>query len=256
MFHLLYTTILVQPLYNGLVALSNILPGHDLGLATIILTLVVRCILYPLSKKAAETQLRMKQIEPKMKEIREQIKDKQEQGVKIMALYKEHKLNPLSGILVLFIQLPIIFALYWVFRAGVTAHPDLLYPFVQIPTFVSTKLLGLFDLAGKSIILAILAGLSQYFVMHVTMGKTASSPDKGRDGVGSNSSKNENKKPTFGEDFQKSMQFQMRYLLPPFIAFIAYGIGGAISLYWITSNLFQLGQELAIKKRLEAKSTG
>jgi YidC/Oxa1 family membrane protein insertase len=200
----------------------------------------VRFILYPLSKKSSETQVKMRKIEPKMREIRETFKDKQEQGLKMMALYKENKLNPLSGILLLLIQFPIIIALYWVFRGEIASQSNLLYSFVSIPENVSNVFLGFIDLSVKNIWLAILVGLSQFLVMHITMPKTAPTPPKA-----------DGSKPSFQDDFAKSMQFQMRYFLPPFIAFIAYGIGGPISLYWITSNCFQLVQEMYIKRKLD-----
>jgi len=246
MFGTLYTTILLQPLYNGLVGLASILPGHDLGLAIIALTLIVRFILFPLSKKAAETQVKMRMIEPKMKEIRETIKDKQEQGAKMLALYRDEGVNPFSSVLLILIQLPIIFALYRVFLSGVESRPELLYSFMKLPETVNSMFLGSFDLTGKSIIVAILVGVSQYFVMHVSMGKQKVEEKKSE-----NTTKDGEKKSDFQSDFARSMQFQMRYLLPPFIAVISYSIGGAISLYWITSNIFQLTQELLIKRRLE-----
>src|SRR5581483_354005 len=158
--HYLYTTFIYNPLYNGLVLLMNtakIAPWIDAGMIVILFTIVVRLILFPLSKKAARTQVIMKTVEPEMNALKEKYKDdKQTQAVKMMELYKEKKINPFSSILLLFIQLPIIIALYRIFYSTgfSTVHTELLYGWVPIPPVVSTMFLGLLDVSKKSIILA------------------------------------------------------------------------------------------------------
>src|SRR6185369_6752793 len=177
--HYLYTTFIYNPLYNALVILMN--AAHyvswvDAGMIVIILTIVVRLILFPISKKAARTQVIMKTVEPELAAIKAKYKDdKQAQAVHTMAFYKEKKINPFSSVLLLLIQLPIIIALYRIFyNTGFsTVHTELLYSWVSVPPAISTHFLGLIDVASKSWILAVLAAVSQYFQISISAPKTA-----------------------------------------------------------------------------------
>ena len=99
---------------------------------------------------------------------------------------------------------------------------------------------GIIDLSIKSIPLAILAGVSQYLQAHY-MPQPAPSPANADGSV------------SFSESFAKSMQMQMKYIFPFVIAFIAYSISGAVALYWITSNLFMVGQQIYVKKEKNFK---
>src|SRR5690349_21401501 len=115
----IFNAILYRPLYNGLVALTALVPGGDIGIAIILLTLIVRVILTPLSHKSVTMQSKMRMIEGHVKQIRiDHAEDKELQAKKIMELYKEHGINPFSSFLLLLVQLPILIALYWVIRAG------------------------------------------------------------------------------------------------------------------------------------------
>jgi len=95
---LLYNEILYRPLFNGLIFLYNIIPGHDFGVAIIILTVIVRAILYPFSQKMIKSQRELQLLQPKIKEIQQKYKDnKEKQSQALMELYKTHKVNPASG---------------------------------------------------------------------------------------------------------------------------------------------------------------
>src|SRR3990167_7650691 len=116
MFSSFYNTIIFNPLYNGLIYLMDILPWVDAGIVVIIFTIIIRLILFPLSKKAIVTQVRMKELEPEINRLKQMMKDdRQGQALKMMALYKEKKISPFSSFLVLLVQLPIIWALYSIF---------------------------------------------------------------------------------------------------------------------------------------------
>ena len=232
-----FNTVFYNPLYNGLVLLLDVFPWLDLGFTIIIFTLIVKLILFPLSQKSVRTQAKIKKIEPEIKEIKNKYKDKQEQALKTMELYKREKINPLSGFLQILIQIPIIFALYFIFiRAGFPEiDAEILYAFVGVPTQIKMVFLGLFDVAEKSIILGLAAGVTQFFqakIMSPTIG-----PKKEGDG--------------FGADFARSMSFQMKYVFPVIVFFIAYSISAAVALYWTTSNIFMIGQELYFKAKLK-----
>ncbi len=238
-FSVFYHAVFYRPLYNGLVLLVGTVPHGDVGIAIILFTILIRFILYPLSKKSLESQRKMKELAPLMEKIKVDFKDnKDEQAKRTLALYRDNKINPFSGILFMFIQFPIIIALYQVFRGGISAtDPALLYSFVHAPAVVSLHFLGILDIARtKNILLALLAAISQYFQAKYTILATSPAPSSIKEGV--------EQKVSFQDEFAKGMNLQMKYMLPVMIGIFAYGFSGAITLYWITNNLFGIIQEL------------
>jgi len=235
-----FNTFFYEPLYNGLVFLISIMPGADVGLAVIVLTLLVKIIILPLSHKSVASQAKMRSIEPEMKRVKERHKDKQEQARQVMDLYKKHGVNPFSGCFLMLVQLPIIFALYWVFFKGLANNIDqnLLYSFITAPEQINMHFLGLVDMSKKNIILAALAGISQYFQMKLSMPPIPK--DDGEKKKGDMS---------FKDEFAKNMNLQMRYMLPGIVFFVAYSISSAVALYWLVSNLFSIGHELVVKRK-------
>jgi YidC/Oxa1 family membrane protein insertase len=233
----LWHTIVYRPLFNVLMLLVGILPGHSVGLAIIVLTIIVRVSLFPLTGKSIRAQRAMKELEPELKKIKEKYKDnKQEQAKKTMELYQEKGVTPFSGCLPLFIQIPIIIGLYMVFKGLLVVDQSQLYNFIAHPGALDMHFL-MFDLAGKSALLAACAGIAQYFQADLSLGRQpAPTPT---------SSAN----PTFQEDFAKSMQMQMRYVLPVMISFIAFNASAAVALYWTTSNILSIAQELMIRRK-------
>lgn len=235
MFSIIWNTVLYEPLLNALAFLVSIIPGGDVGLAVIILTILVKVALFPLSQKSIENQAKMNILTPEINKIKASGASKEEQARLTFDLYKKYNTNPFSGCLLVLIQIPIIFALYYVFFKGINFDSGVLYSFVHIPEKINMNFLGLIDIGGKSLVLAIIAGISQYLQAHF-MPKPSNIP-------------NINGQSSFSESFAKSMNMQMKYVFPFVVAFIAYGISGAISLYWITSNLFMVGQQIYIKKK-------
>lgn len=252
----LFFTVFYEPLYNGLIFLVSVIPGADIGVAVILLTLLVKFILFPLSHKSSKSQADMKKIEPDVKALQEKHKgDKEALAKKTMELYKEKGVNPFSGCLPIILQLPIIIALYWVFSKGLAVSPDIagtlpslagyingalldsgpLYSFVHMPDFLKTEFLGLIDMTGKSAVLAAIAGLAQFYQMKRAF------PGAGKLTLASTGS--------FKEDFSRNMAFQMRYILPVFVAVFAYTISAAVALYWAVSSIFTLLQEEMIRRR-------
>ena len=231
-------TIFYQPLYNGFILGLSLFPGISVGVIVILLTLLVRTILLPFSHKSVVSQAKMRAIAPKIEGIKEQYKDdKQEQARKTMELYKEHGVNPFSGCLVILIQLPVLFSLYYVFSKGLTSlNGDVLYSFVHLPTVVEMSFLGIV-LSGKSVILAALAAVSQYFQIKLSVPPVAPLVE----GV----------KPTFKDDFARSFSSQMKYMLPIIVFGISYSISAAVALYWATSNTFSVVHELYVKRKAE-----
>ncbi|MEK7586446.1 MAG: YidC/Oxa1 family membrane protein insertase [Patescibacteria group bacterium] len=232
----MFKTYLSTPLYNALIYLSDIIPGHSIGLAIIALTLIIKLILLPLYHQMWRTQQAMKAVEPELKIIKEKYKgEREEQARQTMALYKKYKINPFSGVIIMFIQLPVLLALFYVFKDSINLHPDLLYSFVKAPTVLNTQLFGVIDLAVKSYPLALMVGLTQFIQISLSMPYQPTPAKK------------INSEANFGEDFKSMMGWQMRYIMPVFIIFVSLGLPSAVTIYWVTSNLFSVGHEL-IKK--------
>lgn len=234
----MFNTLVYEPLYNALVFLIDVVPYADVGISVILLTVFVKLVLFPLSLKAVKTQLALRAMEPEIKEIKEKHKsDQQAQALALMALYKKYEVNPLSSIFLILLQLPIIFGLYWVFFKGglPTLSPEHLYSFIKIPETINMHFLGLVDVATtKNILFTLLVGITQYIQIRLTLPALPERKDNA----------------TLGEDFTRSMHMNMRYVLPVVITIAAFFLSVAVSLYWITSNLFAIGQEFYVRKRI------
>lgn len=240
----IWDTVLYGPLLNALAFLVSIVPGGDVGIAVIILTLIVKTILFPLSQRSIESQIKMNLLAPELKKIKNNGSSKEEQAKQTFELYKHHKTNPFSGCLLVLIQIPVIFALYYVFLKGIDFQSGLLYSFIDAPKYINMVFLGVLDISQKGLlILAVLAGVSQYLqalLMPVRTDIHPGGPKPSTLGENTNS---------FQDSFAKSMQTQMKYVFPFIVAFIAYSVSGAVALYWITSNIFAIGQQLYANKK-------
>lgn len=250
----MYNAFIFKPLYNGLVLIMDWVPFVDVGIAVIIFTVVVRLILFPLSKNALLTQIRMKSIEPEANKIKAQYaNDKQAQAMKIMELYKSKNIKPFSGILLLIIQLPILLALISVFYKIIPSiQPDLLYSFVHVPA-ASPTLLGL-SLMQPSLILSLITAVIQFLQLHfsvATRQQKAMASDMAKNGGAIDSA----------SKFANSMNTQMKFMLPVLAFVSTYWLiparfpqaASIIAIYWSVSALFTLGQELVIRKRYLGK---
>jgi len=234
-----FNVILYQPFFNALVLIYVYLPGQDFGIAIIILTILIKVILYPLGAKAIHSQKTMSALQPKMKEIQEKFKDNKEQQSKaMMEFYKREKVNPFSGCLPLLVQLPILIALFQVFWRGFGQEQlSFLYSFIPNPGQIDTTFLGIMDLAEASIVLAVLTGIAQFIQTKMVVSKQKTSK-KG------------------SPDFSQMMQKQMLYFFPLFTVFILWRLPAAIALYWMVTTLFTIGQQYIILKKYDQSRTG
>lgn len=217
----------------------TLLPWADAGIIIILVTVIVRLILFPLSQKSIHTQLKMKEIGPELEALKVKYKDdKQEQAKQTMAFYKQKGVNPFSGFFAILIQFPIIISLYQIFYAGGISKidPALLYSFVHVPTHaVSMVFLGIVSLVNKNIIFALLAAVTQFLQAQIiTPAQPPVAPGA---------------KKSLGGDLARSMTFQSKYVFPILIFFIAYAVSAAVSLYWIVSNTFSIFQELYVRRQ-------
>ena len=225
----LFNLILVRPLLNLLVLGYQYIPGHNVGWAIVLLTILVRIILAPSMFKALKNQRDLMIIQPKMNAIREKHKeDKEAQAKALMELYKEHNYNPLSSCLPTLIQLPILLALYRVFIIGLGTQSlqQYLYTWVRNPGSMSPYFIFGMNLTHVSLTLGILAGILQYFQSRMMIQGTQRSTDP----------------------MQSAMQSQMMYVLPAVTILISLRIPAGLPLYWITTTLFAIAQQFYIMK--------
>jgi YidC/Oxa1 family membrane protein insertase len=238
---LLWDTIFYQPIYNALVFITSEVTFGNIAFSVIILTILIKLILSPLAKKSIKSQILMKKMEPELKQIRKDFPNKEEQSKKTLELYKKYGTNPFSGCLVLIIQMPIIFALYYVFFNGTIIDPSKIYSFIKIPASMNTLFLGFIEMGSNhSIFLAVFAGITQFIQGYLS---NPISPKteilKQKDGT-----------KDFQEQLSSSMQMNVKYILPIFIAFVAYKLSAAVALYWVTNNIFTIVQEWYIRRQL------
>lgn len=234
---------LYQPLFNALVLIYQYLPGKDFGVAVIVLTVIIRLILYPMMAKSIKSQKMLSELQPKIQEIQQKYKnDKEKQAKETMALYQKEKINPFGGCLPLLIQLPLLIALYRVFWKGMEPEAlNNLYSFVPNPGVIDPSFLNLINLAEVSLWMAFLAGILQFFQAKMLM--PAVRPKAGA----------EQKKDQMAQ-FSSMMQKQMLYIFPIFTVFILSRLPSAIAVYWIVTALFSIGQQRLIM-RTQKKQT-
>lgn len=233
-----FFTLFYQPLYNALVFLVSVIPSGNVGIAIITLTLAVRVATLPLSHRAVIAQKKLRDVAPHVEQVKEKHKDnKQEQAKKVMELYRAHGINPFSGLILVVIQLPIIFALYYVLVKGLPSlNADILYSFVHLPDgALNMNLLGISLAAKHNIILALIASITQFFQIKLSI------PPTPKPAPGAITS--------FKDEFARSFSTQTRFILPLVIFGVAYTFPAAVALYWITSNLFSIVHELYVKRK-------
>ena len=224
-----FNAVFYKPILNALIFLTAALPGHDLGLAVILLTVIIRTLMFPMTHKMLKTQHAMKIIEPEVKKIYADKKNKEDQAKALMELYKKHGINPLSGFFILLIQLPILFAMYQVFLYGLPFPAGDVYPFLKIPENINTMFLGFISLTSANIGLSALAALSQFWQAKLALPPKTTSTTKG--------------------DMAQAMQWQMLYVFPFIIFILGFKLPAAVSLYWTAMNVFAIVHEARVRKK-------
>jgi len=228
----IFEILLYQPLFNLLILLYEYIPGRDFGVAVILLTVLIRLLLYPLMAESLRVQKVTAMIQPKMKEIQEEYKEnKEKQAELIMQLWKENKINPLASIGFMFVQIPILLALYWVFRDGFSdgalSH---LYGFMVNPGTINPMFLNWVDLSKAFPVFAVAAAVLQFVQAKMMVPKRT----------------NDKKENSQAEQFTAAMQTQMVYLAPVITVVFFWGFPAALGLYWVVSSLFTIAQQYVI----------
>ncbi len=224
-----FTTFFYQPIFNLLIFIYNFVSFQDIGVAIIVLTIVIKGLLWPLSKSSIKSQKALQDLQPKLKELKEKYKgDKVALSQATMDLYKENKVNPFSSCLPLLIQFPFLIAVFQVFRDGVNSKLDLVYSWIYRPETVDMMALGLVDLSSPNVYLAVLAGLAQFWQAKMMVTKKPEVKIEG--------SKDEN--------MAAIMSKQMLYFMPVITIFIGISLPGGLTLYWFFFTLLTALQQL------------
>ena len=229
----IFNELLYRPLFNLLVFFYNT-AFSDIGLAIILLTLLIKAVFWPLSQKAIKSQKALQDLQPQIKALQEKYKDnKEEQARQLMALYKNNKVNPFSGCLPLIIQLPILIALYQVFLKGLhDGSLGMLYSFMNNPGVINPVSFGWIDLSQANRILAILAGLTQFWQAKMIL------PKKKLAGAPKSSD----------EYMAQAISKQTLYFLPVLTIIISWKLPAGLALYWLVTTLFTIIQQYAIMR--------
>jgi YidC/Oxa1 family membrane protein insertase len=232
----LYQQIFYRPILNLLIFFYQTIAGHDLGIAIILVTLLIRLILYPFFHTGAKQQMLMQRIQPKIKKIQEVHKDdRDQQGKALMELYKEHGVNPFTGILLLIVQIPILLTFYWVIRSGIgTAQITGLYSFIPTPTTINPLFLGFINLTSPNFILILAAAAAQFLQAKLAIYRAPGS--------------------TTGTLSQaEKLARQMVFVGPAVTILVFYNFPAALGLYWLMSSLFSAVQQYFVNKHLQKK---
>jgi YidC/Oxa1 family membrane protein insertase len=228
-----FTIIFYQPILNLLVFLYTTISFSDFGVAIILLTTIIRLILWPMSKSSIKSQKALQDLQPKIEELKVKYKDdKAGLSQATMALYKDNKVNPFSSCLPLLIQFPFLIAVYQVFRDGVSNKLDLVYPFITKPETINMISFGFLDLGKPSVYLAVLAGAAQFWQARMMLAKK---PE-----IKSGGAKDEN--------MAAIMSKQMMYIMPALTVFIGISLPGGLTLYWFVLTLLTAVQQLVTFK--------
>lgn len=226
----IYHTFIYRPLLNALFFLYGILPGNDFGVAIVLLTLGVRGLLYPLNQAAIRAQKTLADLQPKLKELQERFRgDKERLMQETFKLYREARVNPFASLLPFLAQLPILIALFQLLGRdlGNGKGATLFYSFVPKPAAVNFQLFGVIDGQEPYLVLALLAGILQFF--QAKMMAPAGAQKK-------------------QSDFERILQRQTLYFFPFFTFLILLSLPSALALYWIVTTIFSIGQQYATLK--------
>ncbi len=238
-----FRTFVTKPLFNGLLFIASFMPGHNLGLAIIVLTILVKILLLVPNQHALQGQKKIQDIQPQMEEIKKKYPgDMKRIQEETMKLWKEQKINPLQSCLPTLLQFPILIGLFYVIKNGVTiaTSQHLLYSFYShLPAnYLGNSLFG-FDLLKPSyVVFPVLLVALQFVQMRMMLGRKKKPANE-------IVVKPAGKKPLIDMD----QQTIMTYILPFMIGFFALKFPVAVSLYWGVSTLFGIGQQWVVMKK-------
>jgi len=230
LFHYLF----YQPILNIMILIVALLPGHSLGWGIILMTLMIRLLLYSSSLSTIKNSQKLQKIQPEIKRIQKLYQnDRQKQTEELLRLYKENKVNPYGSCLPLIIQLAVLIALYSVLRGPWPQLPKQdLYSFIPQPQNVAISFYGYNLLerprlsfpftssAAVYVLIAVLSAFFQFYQTKMLMPKQKASSDT-----------------------QAMLNQNMLYLTPLFTLYIGLTLPPALPLYWLINSLFSVAQQ-------------
>ena len=231
-----FKVVLYYPIFNLLVFFYNLIP--DIGIAIILVTIIIKVIIWPLSKKSIKSQKAMQTIQPKLEELKIQHKgDQQGLAKATMELYKKEEISPLSSCLPLLIQLPIMISVFYAFRNGlVNTNLNFLYGFIKNPGSINPLMFNVLDLSKPQWVLGIFAGMAQFFQSKILMQKNPKFQDKSRE-----------------LSLTDTMSKQMMYTMPVVTVLISLSLPGGLSLYFFVITLLGIFDALIVTKLLQKR---
>lgn len=261
----MFTTFIVKPIFNLLVFIYSIIPGHNFGLAIILFTIVVRLLLYPLLKKQLHQVKMIRKIQPELKKLKKAAAgDKRKEQMMTMELYKERGINPFGSLGVTLIQIPILLGLYIGLQKVVKDHEAIVsfaYPFLQDFSWLKELAhnIHLFDatlLGGVDLTRAALSNTGIYWpAMVIVLGSAAAqfyqsrqlspAPKESR-GLRSILRDAKEGKQADQSDVNAAMSRNMTYLLPILVLTFTIHLASALSLYWLVGSLVAIIQQRII----------
>ncbi len=236
----LFELVFTYPIFNVLMLLYHLF--GDFALSIIVMTLIIRLVLYPLTLQQLKSSKATQAIQPQMAEIRKKYKDPRAQQEAISALYKESGVNPLAGCLPLLIQLPVLYGLFYALntvlrnpmlhKADHTGINDLIYPFLPHFTTLPNLSLNWFTFINPAWhialgapdpthILPIVAGLMTFIQLRMSQPKNTSA----------------------SKDMMTQQMQMMQFLMPAITIFIGWGLAAGLAVYWTTTSLFSAVQQ-------------
>lgn len=222
----IWTTIFVKPLAFIIVKLGTLFKSY--GLSIILITLIIRLIMYPVTKNTAMQSENMKKAKPELDFLEKKYKNKQDsdsmmlKSQEMMAIYKKYNINPMTGCLFSFIQIPLFFAFYEALN--------------RLPAVFEGKFLG-FQM-GMSPLTGLTTGNYQYLVIIILVI------------IATYLSFKLNATASMGSEQEKQMKLMTNMMLI-FIAIASFSISTGIAIYWITNNIFTIIQNLIVKRRIQ-----
>lgn len=238
----MFNTFFLEPVYNIVVTFLNLIPGHDVGIAIILTTFAVKIILLPLNLSSQRSSYLMREAQVEIDEIKKKHSgDNKKIAEETMLLYKEKKIKPFTSILTLIIQIPVFFALYFVFKDGINFNQSLIYSYIHFPENIQHLAFGFLDMTRQYWWLGVLTGIT----MFIFSKRQADTLKKMSPVLKVGENKND-----FKTIFAKNMQMQMTYFLPVISGISAAFLPGVIGVYWTINNILNIFQDVYIKRKL------
>lgn len=264
----LFNAFVGRPVFNLLIIIIALLPGHNFGVAIIIFTVIVRIALYPLLKKQLHHAMAMRKLQPDIRRIKKETKgDRQKEYMLMQELYKEREIKPLASIGILLAQLPILLALFYAITK-ITNNPETIVtnayfwveklPYVQQlaagTETLHTVFLGIVDLARPAVensviywpamVLVVASVVAQYL-----QSKQLMMTDKSARSLRQILKDSSAGKEVDQTEVQAATSKFTLYIIPFFLFVVAINLASALSLYWFVGALVAIYQQSRILKQ-------